>query len=59
MERPISISCPWCGEVSTTFFDSSQGSTQYVEDCQVCCRPIVCHFQVDVMGDVSLRTERE
>ncbi len=59
MEEPMDIACPWCGEISTTFFDKSQGSTQYVEDCQVCCRPIVCSFSIDHTGLVSLDVERE
>ena len=45
-EDPIIISCPWCGESFTSFFDYSAGSSSYVEDCQVCCRPIVCHFNL-------------
>ena len=32
--------CAYCGETNSTFVDPSQGSTQeYIEDCQVCCRP--------------------
>lgn len=32
--------CIYCGELNHTFIDRSQGKTQqYIEDCQVCCRP--------------------
>ncbi len=32
--------CVYCGENNHTFVDPSGGSTQeYIEDCQVCCRP--------------------
>lgn len=32
--------CTWCGEVNNTFVDPSQGQKQdYIEDCQVCCKP--------------------
>lgn len=34
------IDCPYCGEqinVSVEILDESQ---EYIEDCQVCCRPI-------------------
>ncbi|WP_221930030.1 CPXCG motif-containing cysteine-rich protein [Fodinibius sediminis] len=35
-----SFTCSYCGEINTTFVDPSQGKTQeYIEDCQVCCRP--------------------
>ena len=35
-----SISCPYCGETITILIDTSAGDQSYVEDCQVCCRPM-------------------
>ena len=41
----IERGCPWCGEPCLLVIDCStgdqQGRQQYVEDCQVCCRPMV------------------
>lgn len=34
------IYCPYCGEMITILVDESQEDQQYIEDCQVCCRPI-------------------
>lgn len=34
------ISCPFCAETITILVDASAGSQDYIEDCQVCCRPI-------------------
>lgn len=34
------IHCPYCGEAISILIDESQGEQQYIEDCQVCCRPI-------------------
>ena len=32
--------CPYCGEPNEVGIDAGGGSSQdYVEDCQVCCRP--------------------
>jgi Cysteine-rich CPXCG len=32
--------CAGCGQWNDTFVDESAGSRQqYVEDCQVCCKP--------------------
>ena len=59
MENPINLSCPWCGEIFVSFFDSSSGNCKYVEDCQVCCRPIVCSFYIDENGEVYADTQRE
>lgn len=34
------VVCPYCGETVTIALDPGGGSEQeYVEDCQVCCRP--------------------
>ena len=48
-EQPIS--CPYCGETITILVDGSLPEQQYVEDCQVCCRPIVLNVSVDSDGD--------
>jgi hypothetical protein len=41
--------------------DDSLPQQQYVEDCQVCCRPIVLDVTVDPDGDVVVlaRSENE
>ncbi len=34
------ILCPYCGEENEVPLDAGSGARQqYVEDCQVCCRP--------------------
>ena len=47
--------CPFCGEPISLVVDTSAGSQSYIEDCQVCCRPM--EVQVDCDGDefLSLR----
>lgn len=56
-----SISCPYCGETITVLIDDSVPEQSYVEDCQVCCRPIGLEVSVDRDGDVivSARSENE
>ena len=53
--------CEVCGELIVIPLDVSAGADQeYVEDCQVCCRPIVLTVSVNVDGtaaDVETRTE--
>lgn len=55
------ISCPYCGESISVLVDDSLPEQNYVEDCQVCCRPIVMDVTVDLDGDVavSARSENE
>jgi hypothetical protein len=38
--------CPYCGESVETSLDLSGGDQTYIEDCQVCCRPITFVLQV-------------
>ncbi len=55
------IGCPYCGEVISVLVDDSLPEQRYVEDCQVCCRPIVLDVTVDLGGDISVlvRSENE
>ncbi len=55
------IGCPYCGESITIIIDDSVPEQTYIEDCEVCCRPIVMHTMVDVDGDVAVdvRTDSE
>ena len=32
--------CPYCWEEISMLLDPSLGSTEYVEDCEICCRPM-------------------
>ncbi len=36
----VFIQCPYCGEQIEVIVDCSDPSTEYIEDCSVCCRPI-------------------
>lgn len=58
MEEPITVDCPWCGESFVTFFDISMGSQSYIEDCQVCCRPIQLDCEVTRKGRIVARSVR-
>jgi len=40
------VSCPWCGEENEVALDPGGGRVQdYVEDCEVCCRPWQVHVE--------------
>jgi hypothetical protein len=53
------ISCPYCGEPISVLIDDSLPEQQYIEDCQVCCRPIMLDVSVDVDGDVAVQARSE
>lgn len=46
---PYGIACPYCGELVDVLVDTSVEYQEYVEDCSVCCRPIV--LSASVAGD--------
>jgi hypothetical protein len=54
MVESLSASCPYCGEAIELLVDASAGSQRYVEDCQVCCRPMVVTVLVDAAGEVEV-----
>jgi transposase-like protein len=43
----LSVMCPYCGEATDLVIDVSVAEQQYIEDCQVCCRPISVSVQVN------------
>ena len=56
-----SVQCPYCGEQIDVVVDCSVSRQQYVEDCSVCCRPIIISV-VTSPGEVETieaRTEDE
>lgn len=59
----IDACCPWCGEPLELTVDCSIGDQDYVEDCQVCCAPILVTVVFGPDGSltpaVSLRRENE
>lgn len=57
----FAMSCPYCGEPIEILVDASAGDQYYIEDCQVCCRPINVSVQVDEQGElaVALRSEND
>jgi len=51
------VACPFCGETITLLVDASAGSQQYIEDCQVCCRPMQVTVEADDGEVESLRID--
>jgi hypothetical protein len=41
-----SFTCPYCGEEISMVLDVSVGRQTYIEDCEVCCKPIEISFTV-------------
>ncbi|PLW70709.1 CPXCG motif-containing cysteine-rich protein [Pseudohalioglobus lutimaris] len=50
--------CPCCGEPITLLIDTSVQEQEYVEDCEVCCRPMIVRAWADA-GSVSATVRAE
>ncbi len=60
MNNQQSVQCPYCGETFETESAVSGGSQEYIEDCYVCCRPIVFRIEVGADGELTgLETQRD
>ena len=61
LETDALYACPSCGEENALGVDPTAGRRQtVVEDCPVCCRPLVFTILVHHEGDATVeRVERE
>ena len=57
------VRCPYCGEWLEVFIDPSVRRQEYIEDCQMCCRPITLTVTLDgddvTIAHVAARTEED
>ena len=54
------VYCPYCGEHIEIVIDPSIDFQDYVEDCSVCCRPIVLTVQISSSStEVTAKHEDE
>ncbi|MDZ4711404.1 MAG: CPXCG motif-containing cysteine-rich protein [bacterium] len=53
MNEETEIACPYCGEVNFVEADILTGTVQsFIQDCEVCCRPIEIKIHFDNEGNV-------
>ncbi|MGC8121680.1 CPXCG motif-containing cysteine-rich protein [Marinobacter sp. VGCF2001] len=57
----VLVQCPYCWETLEISVDPSVSEQEYVEDCQVCCQPIVLTLQLEdgQVSSVEARPENE
>ncbi len=61
MQDVVGTQCPYCNESIQLLVDCSVPQQEYIEDCQVCCRPIQIVVLIDEDGipAVSVCAENE
>ncbi len=53
------IHCPYCGETIEIVIDCSVAEQEYIEDCEVCCRPITLCIEIENGEILRLATKNE
>ena len=59
--QETSIYCPYCGESIEVLLNPEDVGAEYIEDCQVCCRPIEFCLREDASGwlEAEVRSDVE
>jgi hypothetical protein len=56
-DTSATVACPYCGQAVEIALDPGSGTNQeYVEDCEVCCRPwnVSVSYQADGSASVDV-----
>lgn len=56
---PSTVQCPYCWEFIEVLIDGSINEQAYIEDCQVCCRPINFSVTVNESGTFNINVAHE
>jgi len=59
METEHFFICPYCWQEISMVLDLSAGSQRYVEDCEVCCRPVIIEFAAEEGELRSFEAEKD
>lgn len=55
------VTCPFCGEPAELSVDVDEGEPgdyEFVQDCDVCCRPWAVHVTVGADGELAISVDR-
>ncbi|MDH3999635.1 MAG: CPXCG motif-containing cysteine-rich protein [Xanthomonadales bacterium] len=57
--QEMAVQCPYCGEAISMVADASNAEQSYIEDCEVCCRPITLKLSISEGGELSVEAWSE
>jgi hypothetical protein len=57
--QSTTITCPYCWQAIEILLDLSSSGQRQVEDCSVCCRPIVIDYRAEDGELMTLEIEAE
>jgi hypothetical protein len=58
-EQTVVVQCPYCAQSFEVLVDCSIEEQEYIEDCEVCCRPVQLVVRVSQEGNVTVETKGE
>lgn len=53
----VALTCPVCNAAISVLVDGSAGDQSYIEDCEVCCRPLLIDVTVSGEGVESVQAQ--
>lgn len=53
------FTCPYCWQRISVVLDLSTSEQSYVEDCEVCCRPILIYYRAEEDEIVDFQASAE
>jgi hypothetical protein len=59
MLQTVLLQCPYCGEQIEIMVDCSVAQQEYVEDCNVCCSPMVISVAATDDGEIDVEARME
>ena len=57
--REKEIVCPYCGELISILIDCSIRNQSYIEDCHVCCQPILINILITDDNKIHVNSRKE
>ena len=55
----VEVQCPYCWENFELLVDASIDSQEYVEDCEICCRPIDFIIEIDSADRLKVQARHQ
>lgn len=53
-QQEVFFTCPYCFEHISFVLETDYGDQEYIEDCEVCCRPIQIHYTCNEDFEIQL-----
>lgn len=57
-EQEYFFQCPYCFQSISMVFEELYGEQSYIEDCEVCCRPIQVSYQTKDSEITNFKAQR-